>query len=116
MLIGSSVLVTAWHHRGDRQASRFYLYGTLVLGSCFILLQLFEFYSCECDVGYSPFYSGSFRTTGLHFTHVLLGLFALGFILVRGSGLSSYYVDLPVWYWHFVDYIWLLVYMVVYII
>lgn len=116
ILIGSSILITAYHHRLGYNYSFILLLSTILLGACFILLQLYEFYDCDCGLLYRVYYAAAFCTVGLHFSHVLLGLIVLRLVLYLGIlHIGKYYVDLAVWYWHFVDYIWLLVYIVVYL-
>nr|WCH58141.1 cytochrome c oxidase subunit III [Holostephanus sp. FJ-2023] len=116
ILIGSSILITAYHHSLGYNYSSILLLSTILLGACFIVLQLYEFYDCDCSLLYSVYYAAAFCTVGLHFSHVLIGLIVLSVVLYLGSyAVSQYYVDLAVWYWHFVDYIWLLVYIVVYL-
>ena len=116
ILIGSSILITAYHHRIGYRYSSYLLGSTVLLGACFIILQLYEFYDCDCGLLYSVYYAAAFCTVGLHFRHVLIGLIVLRVVLYLGRyTISTYYVDLAVWYWHFVDYIWLLVYVVVYL-
>lgn len=54
---------------------------TILLGSCFVLLQAFEFFDCGCDLLGGSYYATAFSTVGLHFTHVFLGLVALSALL-----------------------------------
>nr|YP_009144946.1 cytochrome c oxidase subunit III [Calicophoron microbothrioides]AKJ83395.1 cytochrome c oxidase subunit 3 [Calicophoron microbothrioides] len=116
LLIGSSLTVTAYHHSVGLGSSSLFLLCTLVLGFSFVILQIFEMYDCECDWVYSVYYAACFSTVGLHFLHVVLGLIGLVVIFVFGDvNLNVFYNDVVIWYWHFVDYIWLLVYLVVYL-
>nr|YP_009166777.1 cytochrome c oxidase subunit III [Explanatum explanatum]ALC75064.1 cytochrome c oxidase subunit 3 [Explanatum explanatum] len=116
LLIGSSLTVTAYHHSVGLGSSSFFLLLTLVLGFGFVVLQIFEMYDCECDWVYSVYYAACFSTVGLHFLHVVLGLLGLVIIFAFGDvNLNVFYNDVVIWYWHFVDYIWLLVYLVVYL-
>nr|UDU84941.1 cytochrome c oxidase subunit 3 [Orientocreadium sp. HS] len=116
LLIGSSISATAYHHAGGLNNSVWLLVVTLILGSGFLLLQLWEFYDCECDIIHSVYHAGSFCTVGLHFSHVLAGVVALVVLLSLGVELVSwYYMTLMVWYWHFVDYIWLFVFLLIYV-
>lgn len=116
LLIGSSLTVTAYHHGVGLGRSSLFLLLTLVLGFSFVVLQVFEMYDCECDWVYSVYYAACFSTVGLHFLHVVLGLIGLVTIFIFGDvNLKVFYNDVVIWYWHFVDYIWLLVYLVVYL-
>nr|YP_009262381.1 cytochrome c oxidase subunit III [Homalogaster paloniae]ANI86957.1 cytochrome c oxidase subunit 3 [Homalogaster paloniae] len=116
LLIGSSLTVTAYHHSVGLYGSSFFLLSTLVLGFSFVILQIFEMYDCECDWVYSVYYAACFSTVGLHFIHVVIGLIGLVVVFSFGDvNLNTFYNDVIIWYWHFVDYIWLLVYLVVYL-
>nr|YP_010947748.1 cytochrome c oxidase subunit III [Azygia robusta]WMH04195.1 cytochrome c oxidase subunit III [Azygia robusta]WMH04207.1 cytochrome c oxidase subunit III [Azygia robusta] len=119
LLLGSSITATAFHHNLGLGGSNFYLVCTLLLGACFVGAQLYEFHLCEFSWSDGAFYSVCFCIVGLHFSHVVLGL--LGFLVFfkLQGGVSSYlqlfYASVVVWYWHFVDYVWLLVYTLVYL-
>lgn len=115
LLLGSSLVATCYHHCVGLRFKSINLLFIITLGLLFIALQLFEFYDCGCDLYYDSFYCSSFCTVGLHFCHVVIGIILLLIILFWGSNfLNLYYVDLAVWYWHFVDYIWLFVFFIVY--
>ena len=116
LLLTSSFFVRLYHHVREEDWSHYIILVVIFFGLCFVSLQVFEFGSCFCDSCFNAFYSCSFATTGLHFLHVLLGVFALGFLFSLGFPGDDYYSDLCVWYWHFVDYVWLWVYLVVYVI
>ena len=65
----------------------------------------------------SCFYS----LVGLHASHVVVGLFLLGVILIasltgRIRDRHHEHIEIISWYWHFVDCVWLVVVIVVYII
>nr|YP_009139755.1 cytochrome c oxidase subunit III [Ogmocotyle sikae]AKG49752.1 cytochrome c oxidase subunit 3 [Ogmocotyle sikae] len=116
LLIGSSITVTAYHHSMGLSGAYMHLIFTLILGGGFVVLQLYELYECRCCLISSVYFAACFCTVGLHFLHVLLGMGGLGLILGFGDlKLNDYYNNMIVWYWHFVDYIWLLVYTVVYL-
>ena len=116
LLIGSSITVSAFHSWVCLRGGYFFLLLTLLLGLGFVVLQMFEFYECECDWFYSVYYAASFSTVGLHFLHVVAGLVGLRLIFFLGQDqFKSYYMSVVVWYWHFVDYVWLVVYFIVYL-
>nr|YP_009257650.1 cytochrome c oxidase subunit III [Aglaiogyrodactylus forficulatus]ANH20413.1 cytochrome c oxidase subunit III [Aglaiogyrodactylus forficulatus] len=114
ILIGSSLTATCYHHESNNNI--FYLPITIFLGMCFVFIQYLEFTE-SFNTLYDLVYSGAaYLVVGLHFSHVLIGLALLIGIYISTSLYSGdYYNDLVVWYWHFVDYIWLLVYTVVYL-
>nr|QKW91285.1 cytochrome c oxidase subunit III [Tylodelphys immer] len=115
VLLSSSIFVTGFHFNYGLSRCSWYLLGGILLGCGFILVQFFEFsespfYFCDC-----PYYVIAYSTVGLHFFHVLGGVTVLAIIFFCGySSFKRFYVEMSVWYWHFVDYIWLLVFMVFY--
>lgn len=116
LLIGSSVTVTAFHHKINRVWGTFHLLSTILLGIGFVCLQVVEFRECYVDLVRTVYHAACFCTVGLHFSHVVIGLAFLVVLLVVGSAVfGEYYYTLFIWYWHFVDYIWVLVYSVVYL-
>nr|YP_010693880.1 cytochrome c oxidase subunit III [Morishitium polonicum]WCD42517.1 cytochrome c oxidase subunit 3 [Morishitium polonicum] len=116
LLIGSSLTITAYHHYCGSKLGRIFLFFTIILGVCFIILQCFEFYGCDCDISYCVYQASCFCTVGLHFSHVLAGVIALSVLYFVGEDfISDSSIDFIVWYWHFVDYVWLFVYLIVYL-
>ena len=106
LLITSSVAVRVYHGRmAVFGLDWIYLALGIVLGLGFIYLQLWEMWECRCDIIFCAYYSSSFATVGLHFLHVLLGLFILGYVFWNRLSISFYFATLSIWYWHFVDYI-----------
>nr|AKP19666.1 cytochrome c oxidase subunit III [Gyrodactylus sp. FY-2015] len=114
LLLGSSVTVTCYHTQMN--LSSLHLITTILLGVCFIILQGFEYDESVVNLFSSVYHASCFTIISLHFSHVLIGLFLLlGLLFYTPKIIKLYYSNLIVWYWHFVDYIWLLVYSVVYI-
>nr|YP_272045.1 cytochrome c oxidase subunit III [Placopecten magellanicus]AAZ06458.1 cytochrome oxidase subunit III [Placopecten magellanicus] len=93
---------------------------TMVLGVCFVGLQVWEYYTATFTMADSVYGSCFFALTGLHGLHVVGGLI---FIFVAwnrarlGHFSSARHLNLTfaIWYWHFVDMIWVFVYAIVYI-
>nr|ARX11440.1 cytochrome c oxidase subunit 3 [Spirometra erinaceieuropaei] len=116
LLLGSSISITGFHHIMPWSFSWILLLLTIVLGMGFVLLQLFVFNEVFINLTDSSFYASCFCTVGLHFIHVFLGVIGLSIILFLGvASAGAYRCTLVTWYWHFVDYIWLLVYACVYV-
>nr|YP_009092183.1 cytochrome c oxidase subunit 3 [Dicrocoelium dendriticum]AHG06508.1 cytochrome c oxidase subunit 3 [Dicrocoelium dendriticum] len=117
ILFVSSVSVAAYHHSMGSPVGLFNLKLTFWLGMSFVVLQYSEFRECcVClvDSGYS---SSSLCAVGLHLLHVFVGVLSLGFLIKYvASAVSAYRPSLVVWYWHFVDYVWLVVYFLVYVL
>nr|YP_009504422.1 cytochrome c oxidase subunit III [Gyrodactylus nyanzae]AWW03123.1 cytochrome c oxidase subunit III [Gyrodactylus nyanzae] len=113
-LLGSSITATVFHLQMN--VSSLFLWLTILLGIFFIILQGFEYNESPVNLFSSVYHACCFTTISLHFSHVLLGvLLLLGLLYYSPKVVNLYYSNLIVWYWHFVDYIWLLVYTVVYI-
>ncbi len=96
---------------------------TFLLGLTFLLIQAREY----SRIGFGPdanaFASTFFGLTGLHGAHVFVGLSLLAFALVRsirghfGPDAHDHLgVEIPGIYWHFVDVMWIIVYMTVYVL
>jgi cytochrome c oxidase subunit III len=94
---------------------------TMLLGLTFLLTQIIEY----LRIGFSPrdlaFGSTFYGLTGLHGMHVFVGLTLLSFAFWRA--LRGHYspqrhigVEVPAIYWHFVDVMWVIVYVTVYVI
>lgn len=116
LLLGSSITITGFHHLLGWNYSWVLLFFTLILGVSFVTLQVYEIGECKINILSSSFYARSFCTVGAHSSHVLLGVIAMAIILYFGiSNIGDYYCTVITWYWHFVDYIWLFVYMIVYV-
>src|ERR671917_429213 len=96
---------------------------TFLLGLTFLLIQAREY----TRIGFGPsdlaFGSTFFGLTGLHGAHVFVGLNLLLYALVRsvrghfGSAPHAHLgVEIPGIYWHFVDVMWIVVYVSVYVV
>lgn len=94
---------------------------TSFLGLAFLLIQIREY----MRIGFSPrdeaFGSTFYALTGLHGAHVFMGLSLLMIALWRA--MKGHYtpkhhlgLELPAIYWHFVDVMWIVVYVTVYVI
>src|SRR5207244_1389768 len=93
---------------------------SFALGATFLAIQLFE-YGRETFTAQINAYTSLFYTiTGLHGAHVLAGLVMLAVIQVR-AGLGHFDekrylgVQVTAMYWHFVDVVWLFVFVIVYV-
>nr|QBP33721.1 cytochrome c oxidase subunit 3 [Bombus asiaticus] len=94
---------------------------TIMLGFYFNIMQIFEYYNSFFCINDSIFGSIFFLSTGFHGTHVLIGTFMLSYSLIRMknyhfSSIHHINFEFSIWYWHFVDIIWLFIYMFYYIL
>lgn len=116
VLLGSRVVATAYHHLIRWKWGVINLILTIILGILFVILQVFEFEEIITNFYDTTFYASCFCTVSLHFSHVLLGVIGLMLALIAGFETFGYYrSSIIVWYWHFVDYVWLFVYTFVYV-
>jgi heme/copper-type cytochrome/quinol oxidase subunit 3 len=92
----------------------------LMMGAVFALVQWYEWHSKPYSFGASSYASLYFVTTGFHMAHVLVGLLVLA-ALVWWTALDFFSprrrltVTAGVFYWHFVDVVWLFVFTTYYI-
>ena len=127
VLLMSSLTMVLAHHahvKGDLKRMRMWILATALQGLVFIGGQAFEFITFVNEgltIQTSPFASSFFVLTGFHGAHVtvgiiiLLGLYALS---LTGKIKSDQHVKTEIvgLYWHFVDIIWVLIFVVVYLI
>merc|ERR1712203_1307870 len=100
---------------------------SFILAWTFISLQIKEFRIMGLSINDSVYSSLFFSLTGLHFFHLLLGLFLLGlffwgcsfpskiyyFVSLRVSEIHLFY-NLQLFYWHFLEILWLFIFLVFY--
>ncbi len=126
LLLSSGVTITIAHHAliaNHRARAIVFMWITVLLGLTFLGFQAFEYghaYS-ELNLKLSSGIYGStfFMLTGFHGFHVFVGMTMLTFItirLMRGHFTPERHFGFEgaAWYWHFVDVVWLGLYIVVY--
>nr|AFY16824.1 cytochrome c oxidase subunit III [Leptobelus sp. HL-2012] len=92
---------------------------TITLGIYFSLLQLYEYYESSFSISDSVYGSSFFMSTGFHGIHVMIGTTFIYISKMRIKNLhisSNHHVgfECSAWYWHFVDVVWLLLYISIY--
>jgi heme/copper-type cytochrome/quinol oxidase subunit 3 len=122
-LLTSGLSVT-YSHRGvlnnDFRTGRNGLKMTLRASYCFLIIQFFEYLIAPFSIADGIYGSIFFLLTGFHGFHVLIGTIYLRVCLHR-HGLNqftpSHHVGLEtaIWYWHFVDVVWVFLYVFLYI-
>jgi len=93
---------------------------TILLGVCFSLLQGYEYRYCSFCISDSAYGSCFYLSTGFHGLHVLIGTLFLFISLVRVfllhyTPIRHIGFEFACWYWHFVDVVWILLFLVVYV-
>lgn len=122
ILISSGLTVTWSHYRfliNELNECETSLCTTVLLGIYFSLLQLFEYTEAPFSIADSIYGSTFFIATGSHGFHVIIGTTFLYINLLRLKHLqfSSHHhfgFEAAAWYWHFVDVIWLFLYISIY--
>ena len=126
LLLLSGVTLTISHHAlraGHRAKTAFWLFATICLGATFMGFQVYEYMHAYSELNLkltSGIYGATFfMLTGFHGFHVTLGAIMLSVILYRvlkGHFTPEHHFGFEgaAWYWHFVDVVWLGLYVVVY--
>ena len=122
ILLASGVTVT-WAHHGviERYDSRAIqgLFLTIILGVYFRVLQWIEYKEATFTIADSVYGCTFFVATGFHGLHVIIGTLFLFICLIRlliGHYANNHSVgfETRIWYWHFVDVVWLFLYVSIY--
>lgn len=126
LLLTSGVTLTIAHHAllaGNRAKTILWMWITVLLGVTFLIVQGYEYAHAIRDLNLKLssgiFGSTFFMLTGFHGFHVFVGMLMLLFITLRlqkGHFTPSRHFGFEgaAWYWHFVDVVWLGLYIVVY--
>ncbi len=120
LISGYAVTMSHWHLKvGLMTRSCFCLILAILLSILFIMFQGFEYCISEFDISDGIYGTTFFSCTGLHGLHVILGTIALTITacriyLLHFSRAHHIGFELAAWYWHFVDVIWLLLFIIIY--
>lgn len=127
LLLLSSALTLTWAHWGLKKNNQkqliLGLIFTVVLGAVFLCFQAYEYYHAYHGLGLtfaSGIYGSTFyMLTGFHGLHVTIGAIMLTVMLVRSikghfTPKAHFGFEAAAWYWHFVDVVWLFLYIFVY--
>jgi cytochrome c oxidase subunit 3 len=128
LLLASSVTITIAHHAlraNNRKQTIIWLIATVLLGAIFLFYQAEEYIEAYRDLNLtlsSGIYGSTFfMLTGFHGMHVTLGAIMITIItirVIRGhfKPESHFGFEAVAWYWHFVDVVWLGLFIFVYIL
>jgi cytochrome c oxidase subunit 3 len=126
LLLSSGVTLTIAHHAliaNQRARTIAFMWLTVALGFVFLCVQGYEYFHAyhELNLKLSSGMYGStfFMLTGFHGFHVFLGMLMLLFITLRlqkghFTPEKHFGFEGAAWYWHFVDVVWLGLYILVY--
>nr|UAM92220.1 cytochrome c oxidase subunit 3 [Branchinecta gaini] len=122
ILLASGVTIT-WAHHGLMENNfdqcKQGLTMTIVLGVYFTFLQGVEYIEATFSIADSIYGSTFFVATGFHGLHVIVGTTFLFICLMRHlrchfSAEHHFGFEAAAWYWHFVDVVWLFLYISIY--
>jgi len=128
ILLSSSVTITIAHHAlraGHRGKILLFLGITAILGALFVYAQAHEYMEAYQELNltlHSGVYGSTFfMLTGFHGLHVTIGTIMLAIIwlrVLRGHFNKDHHFgfEAVAWYWHFVDVVWLCLFVLVYIL
>ncbi len=128
LLLTSGVTMTLAHwalKKQQRGPLVFWLFATVVLGFTFLACQIYEYVHAYQDLnltlGAGVYGSTFFMLTGFHGFHVTLGAIMLTIIMFRCmkghfTPDKHFAFEGVAWYWHFVDVVWLGLFIFVYIV
>jgi len=127
LLLTSGVTVTLAHwalKKGNRGALTFWLFATVVLGFTFVGFQAYEYihaYSTGLKLSSGVYGSTFFMLTGFHGLHVTIGAIMLTVMMFRSmkghfTDENHFAFEAAAWYWHFVDVVWLGLFIFVYVL
>ncbi len=130
VLIASGVvahLALVNYRKGKVRAFRTALAVTIGLGAAFLIGQAWEYTRVGFGLSSGVLGSTFFTLTGLHGLHVSAGLLLLGYMLFRsfrderfgllaGARSSEGMMAAGTYYWHFVDVVWVIIFVVVYLL
>nr|YP_004934829.1 cytochrome c oxidase subunit III [Leucophytia bidentata]AEQ93824.1 cytochrome c oxidase subunit III [Leucophytia bidentata] len=122
VLLLSGVSITWTHHSieaGQHKSAVSGLFFTILLGAYFLVLQYGEYAETSFSLADSIYGSSFFLATGFHGTHVAVGVTFLTVCFYRlycAHFDKSHHVGFlaAAWYWHFVDVVWLFLYVSIY--
>jgi cytochrome c oxidase subunit 3 len=126
ILLTSGMTLTVAHHAlktGHRTQLKLWLAATIVLGFTFLGFQAYEYFhayhALNLKLSTGVYGSTFFMLTGFHGAHVTIGAIMLSVML--GRAIKGHFdkhhhfaFEAAAWYWHFVDVVWLLLFILVY--
>nr|QFK69040.1 cytochrome c oxidase subunit III [Phymatostetha semele] len=122
ILLSSGITITWAHHsllENNYNQSNQSLLITMMLGVYFSILQGFEYYEAPFTIADSIYGSTFFMATGFHGLHVIIGTTFIFVSFMRNTKFHFFKThhfgfEASAWYWHFVDVVWLFLYILIY--
>nr|YP_007317459.1 cytochrome c oxidase subunit III [Callitettix versicolor]ACD77282.1 cytochrome c oxidase subunit III [Callitettix versicolor]ATF28570.1 cytochrome c oxidase subunit III [Callitettix sp.EMHAU-15090607] len=122
ILLSSGITITWAHHsllKKNHSQTTQALMLTIMLGMYFSMLQGYEYYKAPFSIADSIYGSTFFMATGFHGLHVLIGttfimITTMRHMMFHFSNIHHFGFEAAAWYWHFVDLVWLFLYISIY--
>nr|YP_010163970.1 cytochrome c oxidase subunit III [Acanthopsyche nigraplaga]QRK25808.1 cytochrome c oxidase subunit III [Acanthopsyche nigraplaga] len=122
VLLSSGITITWAHHalmENNYNQTLQSLLLTIILGIYFTILQAYEYFEAPFSIADSVYGSTFFMATGFHGLHVIIGTSFLLICLIRHINFHfsmnhHFGFEAAAWYWHFVDVVWLFLYISIY--
>ena len=123
ILLCSGTTVTWAHHaliHGDQDGLKKGLWATIGLGVLFSMIQAYEYSHAPFAFDENVYSSVFYMATGFHGFHVIVGVIFLTVCLFRAykghfTPKQHFGFEAAAWYWHFVDVVWLFLFIAVYV-
>nr|AFP16888.1 cytochrome c oxidase subunit III [Zeugophora sp. BMNH 840207] len=123
LILLTSGLTVTWAHHSLMENN--FLQGlqsltlTVILGIYFSILQGYEYLEASFNISDAIYGSSFFMATGFHGAHVIIGSMFLTVCLIRHYNSHFSYkhhlgFETAAWYWHFVDVVWMFLYISIY--
>lgn len=125
ILVSSSFVIhqaDAAIKRDDIKSVRWWFLATFIMGAIFLCGQIYEYNHLEFGLTTNLFASTFYVLTGFHGFHVFVGLTIIALVGLRSLkpgaflGGKHYGIEAASIYWHFVDIIWIILFLLLYIL
>lgn len=122
ILLLSGLTITVCHHSlliaFEDQCADFFVF-TILLAVAFTFIQLYEYRSASFSISDGIYGSTFYMSTGFHGLHVFIGTVFITVCfcrMINGHFTTTHHVgfECAAWYWHFVDVVWLFLFVVIY--
>lgn len=91
---------------------------TIILGIYFIFIQIIEYKFLNFNISNSIFFSNFYLLTVFHINHVIIGIliiFSIKLNKIKFLWKNINKIKALCWYWHFIDLIWLIIFLIIYL-
>lgn len=122
LLLTSGATITLAHYSliyKDRDTTKKAFIATLFLAVLFTLLQVYEYFEAPFSIASGIYGSTFYLATGFHGLHVIIGTIFITVSFLRYNQYhftpkSHFGFEAAAWYWHFVDVVWIILYISIY--